>query len=92
MKKIAVFLGAFGFLLMIGAAGGADTTSLGVTVLCEVVGILLLFASERIYTSKIKLRTFKKSACRARPQKTAAHQKQQTPVCRGNGFADMETA
>lgn len=91
MKKIAVFLGAFGFLLMVGAAGGADTTSLGVTVLCEVVGILLLFASERIYTSKIKLRTFKKSACRARPQKTAAHQKQQTPVCR-SGLADMETA
>ena len=92
MKKIAVFLGAFGFLLMIGAAGGADTTSLGVTVLCEVVGILLLFASERIYTSKIKLRAFKKSACRARPQKTAAHQKQQTPVCRSSGLADMETA
>lgn len=91
MKKIAVFLGAFGFLLMVGAAGGADTTSLGVTVLCEVVGILLLFASERIYTSKIKLRTFKKSACRARQQKTAAHQKQQTPICR-SGLADMETA
>ena len=91
MKKTAVLLGAFGFLLMVGAAGGADTTSLGVTVLCEVVGILLLFASERIYTSKIKLRTFKKSACRARPQKTAAHQKQQTPVCR-SGLADMETA
>ena len=84
MKKTAVFLGAFGFLLMVGAAGGTDTTSLGVTVLCEVVGITLLFASERIYTSKIKLRTFKKSACRARQQKTAAHQKQQTPV--------META
>lgn len=92
MKKTAVLLGAFGFLLMVGAAGGADTTSLGVTVLCEVVGILLLFASERIYTSKIKLRTFKKSACRARPQKTAAHQKQQTPVCRSSGLADMETA
>ena len=91
MKKTAVLLGAFGFLLMVGAAGGADTTSLGVTVLCEVVGILLLFASERIYTSKIKLRTFKKSACRARQQKTAAHQKQQTPVCR-SGLADMETA
>ena len=91
MKKIAVFLGAFGFLLMIGATGGADGSSFGVTVLCEVVGILLLFASERIYTSKIKLRTFKKSACRARPQKTAAHQKQQTPVCR-SGLADMETA
>lgn len=91
MKKTAVLLGAFGFLLMVGAAGGADTTSLGVTVLCEVVGILLLFASERIYTSKIKLRAFKKSACRTRPQKTAAHQKQQTPVCR-SGLADMETA
>lgn len=91
MKKTAVLLGAFGFLLMVGAAGGTDTTSLGVTVLCEVVGILLLFASERIYTSKIKLRTFKKSACRARQQKTAAHQKQQTPVCR-SGLADMETA
>ena len=91
MKKTAVLLGAFGFLLMVGAAGGADTTSLGVTVLCEVVGILLLFASERIYTSKIKLRTFKKSACRARQQKTAAHQKQQTPICR-SGLADMETA
>ena len=91
MKKTAVLLGAFGFLLMVGAAGGADTTSLGVTVLCEVVGILLLFASERIYTSKIKLRAFKKSACRARQQKTAAHQKQQTPVCR-SGLADMETA
>ena len=91
MKKIAVFLGAFGFLLMIGAAGGADGSSFGVTVLCEVVGILLLFASERLYTSKIKLRTFKKSACRARQQKTAARQKQQTPICR-SGFADMETA
>ena len=91
MKKIAVFLGAFGFLLMIGAAGGADGSSFGVTVLCEVVGILLLFASERIYTSKIKLRTFKKSACRARQQKTAARQKQQTPICR-SGLADMETA
>lgn len=91
MKKTAVLLGAFGFLLMVGAAGGADTTSLGVTVLCEVVGILLLFASERIYTSKIKLRAFKKSACRARQQKTAAQQKQQTPICR-SGLADMETA
>lgn len=91
MKKIAVFLGAFGFLLMIGAAGGADGSSFGVTVLCEAIGITLLFASERIYTSKIKLRAFKKSACRARPQKTAAHQKQQTPVCR-SGLADMETA
>lgn len=91
MKKIAVFLGAFGFLLMIGAAGGADGSSFGVTVLCEVVGILLLFASERLYTSKIKLRTFKKSACRARQQKTAARQKQQTPICR-SGLADMETA
>ena len=91
MKKTAVLLGAFGFLLMVGAAGGADGSSFGVTVLCEVVGILLLFASERIYTSKIKLRAFKKSACRARPQKAAAHQKQQTPVCR-SGLADMETA
>lgn len=92
MKKIAVFLGAFGFLLMIGAAGGADGSSFGVTVLCEVVGILLLFASERLYTSKIKLRTFKKSACRARQQKTAARQKQQTPICRSSGLADVETA
>lgn len=92
MKKIAVFLGAFGFLLMIGAAGGADGSSFGVTVLCEVVGILLLFASERIYTSKIKLRAFRKSACRTRQQKTAARQKQQTPVCRSSGLADMETA
>lgn len=91
MKKIAVFLGAFGFLLMIGAAGGADGSSFGVTVLCEAIGITLLLASERLYTSKIKLRAFKKSACRARPQKTAAHQKQQTPVCR-SGLADMETA
>ena len=91
MKKTAVLLGAFGFLLMVGAAGGADGSSFGVTVLCEAIGILLLFASERIYTSKIKLRTFKKSACRARPPKTAAHQKQQTPVCR-SGLADMETA
>lgn len=92
MKKTAVLLGAFGFLLMIGSAGGADTTSLGVTVLCEVVGILLLFASERIYTSKIKLRAFRKSACRTRQQKTAARQKQQTPVCHSSGLADMETA
>lgn len=91
MKKIAVLLGAFGFLLMIGAAGGADGSSFGVTVLCEAIGITLLFASERIYTSKIKLRAFRKSACRARPQKAAAHQKQQTPVCR-SGLADMETA
>ncbi len=91
MKKIAVFLGAFGFLLMIGAAGGADGSSFGVTVLCEAIGITLLLASERLYTSKIRLRAFKKSACRARPQKTAAHQKQQTPVCR-SGLADMETA
>ena len=92
MKKIAVFLGAFGFLLMVGAAGGADTTSLGVTVLCEAIGITLLFASERIYTSKIKLRAFRKSACRTRQQKTAARQKQKTPVCRSSGLADMETA
>ena len=42
MKKTAVLLGAFGFLLMVGAAGGADTTSLGVTVLCEAIGITLL--------------------------------------------------
>ena len=92
MKKIAVCLGAFGFLLMVGAASGADTTSLGVTVLCEVVGITLLLASERLYTSRIKLRAFKKSACRTRQQKTAARQKQQTPVCRSSGLADMETA
>ena len=46
MKKIAVFLGAFGFLLMIGAAGGADGSSFGVTVLCEAIGITLLLASE----------------------------------------------
>ena len=91
MKKIAVFLGAFGFLLMIGAAGGADGSSFGVTVLCEAIGITLLFASERIYTSKIKLRAFRKSACRTQQQKTAARQKQQTPVCR-SGLADMETA
>jgi len=39
MKKIAVCLGAFGFLLMIGAAGGADGSSFGVTVLCEAIGI-----------------------------------------------------
>lgn len=91
MKKIAVFLGAFGFLLMIGAAGGADGSSFGVTVLCEAIGITLLLASERIYTSKIKLRAFRKSACRTRQQKTAARQKQQTPVCR-SGLADMETA
>lgn len=92
MKKIAVFLGAFGFLLMIGAAGGADGSSFGVTVLCEAIGITLLFASERLYTSKIKLRTFKKSACRTQQQKTAARQKQQTPVCRSSGLADVETA
>lgn len=92
MKKIAVCLGAFGFLLTVGAAGGADTTSLGVTVLCEAIGITLLFASERIYTSKIKLRAFRKSACRTRQQKTAARQKPQTPVCRSSGLADMETA
>lgn len=92
MKKIAVFLGAFGFLLMIGAAGGADGSSFGVTVLCEAIGILLLLASERLYTSKIKLRAFRKSACRTRQQKTAARQKQQTPVCRSSGLADMETA
>ena len=91
MKKIAVFFGAFGFLLMIGAAGGADGSSFGVTVLCEAIGITLLLASERLYTSKIKLRTFKKSACRTRQQKTAARQKQQTPICR-SGLADMETA
>lgn len=92
MKKIAVFLGAFGFLLMIGAAGGADGSSFGVTVLCEAIGITLLFASERIYTSKIKLRAFRKSACRTQQQKTAARQKQQTPVCRSSGLADVETA
>ena len=48
MKKLALVLGAAGFLLTVGAAGGADSAPFGVTALCVALGIALLFASERV--------------------------------------------
>lgn len=95
MKKLALVLGAAGFLLTVGAAGGADSTPFGVTVLCVALGIALLFASERVYISKIRIRAFKKTARRVQPKKTAsaARKAPAKPVCRvKETLADMETA
>jgi len=97
MKKLALVLGAAGFLLTVGAAGGADSAPFGVTALCVALGIALLFASERVYISKIRIRAFKKTARRVRPQKAkavpAARKAPAKPVCRvKEALADMETA
>ena len=77
--------------------GGADSTPFGVTALCVALGIALLFASERVYISKIRIRAFKKTARRVRPQKAkavpAARKAPAKPVCRvKEALADMETA
>ncbi len=59
MKKIYGLLGFTGFILLVGAAGGADDTSVGVSLLLMLAGLGMLISSEilvRRYDYRMKLK------------------------------------
>ena len=60
MKKIYGLLGFVGFGLLIGAVGGADTASFGVSVLLMCAGLLMMVMSELLVATYNRRRKARK--------------------------------